>query len=65
MIQMKNDLIESCSSNLLFIIENQSQEDQVDIVPQKLTLVIQLIAQILNPILKGASCARFCSNIRF
>ena len=37
MIEMKNDLIESCSSNLVFLRENNFQEDQVDIWPWKLT----------------------------
>ena len=38
MIKIKNDLNESCSSNLVFLRENHFQKDQVAISPQKLTL---------------------------
>ena len=34
----KYDLNESCSSNIVFLIENNFQEDYVSILPQKLTL---------------------------
>ena len=37
MIEMKNNLIESCSSNLVFLRENNFQRDLVAISPQKLT----------------------------
>ena len=38
MIEIKNDLNESYSSNLIFLRENHFQKDQVAISPQKLTL---------------------------
>ena len=38
MIEMKNDLIESSSSNLVFLREDHFQRDLVAISPQKLTL---------------------------
>ena len=38
MIETKNDLNESCSSNLVFLRENHFQRDSVTISPQKLTL---------------------------
>ena len=38
MNEIKNDLNESYSSNLLFLRENHDQEDWVNICPQKLTL---------------------------
>ena len=38
MIEVKNDLNESCSSNLVFLRENHFQRDSVAISPQKLTL---------------------------
>ena len=38
MIEIKNDLNESCSSNLVFLRENHFQRDSVTISPQKLTL---------------------------
>ena len=38
MIEMKNDLIESCPSNLVFLRENHFQRDSVAISSQKLTL---------------------------
>ena len=38
MIEMKNDVIESCSSNLVLLRENHFQRDSVAISPQKLTL---------------------------
>ena len=41
MIEMKNDLIESCSSNLVFLRENYLPRDSVAISPQKLTLIFE------------------------
>ena len=41
MIEIKNDLNESCSSNLVFLRENHFQKDQVAISPQKLTLNLE------------------------
>ena len=38
MIEIKNYLNESCSSNLVFLRENHFQRDSVAISPQKLTL---------------------------
>ena len=38
MIEIKNDLNESCSSNLVFIREKHFQKDWVAISPQNLTL---------------------------
>ena len=38
MIELKNDPNESCSSNLVFLRENQFQRDSVANSPQKLTL---------------------------
>ena len=38
MIKIKNDINESCSSNLVFLRENPFQKDQVAISPLKLTL---------------------------
>ena len=38
MIEIENDLNESCSSNLVFLRENHFQRDSVTISPQKLTL---------------------------
>ena len=38
MIEIKNGLNESCSSNLVFLRENHFQRDSVTISPQKLTL---------------------------
>ena len=38
MIERKNDLNESCSSDLVFLRENHFQRDLVAILPQKLTL---------------------------
>ena len=38
MIGMKNDLNESCSSNLVFLRENHFHRDSVAPSPQKLTL---------------------------
>ena len=37
MIEIKNDLNESCSSNLVFLRENHFQRDSVAISPQELT----------------------------
>ena len=41
MIEIKNDLNESCSSNLVFLRENHFQRDSVTISPQKLTLIFE------------------------
>ena len=38
MIKIKNDINESCSSNLVFLRENHFQRDSVSVSPQKLTL---------------------------
>ena len=38
MTEIKNDLIESCSSDLLFLRENHFQEDEVNSWPQKLKM---------------------------
>ena len=38
MIEIKNDLNETCSSNLVFLRENHFQRDSVTISSQKLTL---------------------------
>ena len=38
MIEIKNDLNESCSSNLVFLKENNFQKDQVAISSQKFNL---------------------------
>ena len=38
MMEIENDLNESCSSNLVFLRENCFQRDSVAISPQKLTL---------------------------
>ena len=38
MIKIKNDINESCSSNLVFLRENHFQRDSVAVSPQKLTL---------------------------
>jgi len=38
MIKTKNDLNESCSSNLVFLRENHFQRETVTISPKKLTL---------------------------
>ena len=42
MIEIKNDLNESCSSNLVFLRENYFQRDSVAISPQKLTLNLKM-----------------------
>ena len=38
MIEIENVVNKSCSPNLIFRLENNFQEDQVDIWPRKLTL---------------------------
>ena len=38
MIKIRNDINESCSSNLVFLRENHFQRDSVAVSPQKLTL---------------------------
>ena len=38
MIKIKNDINESCSSNLVYLRENHFQRDSVAISSQKLTL---------------------------
>ena len=38
MIEIKDNLNESCSSNLVFLRKNHFQKDSVAISPQKLTL---------------------------
>ena len=37
MTETKNDINDSCSSNLVFFIENHFQEDHLEISRQKLT----------------------------
>ena len=47
MIEIKDDINQSCSSNLLFLRENHFQEVQVIIGPQKLTLKFENALSLL------------------
>ena len=48
MIKIKNDINESCSSNLVFLRENHFQRDSVAVSPQKLTLKMPYFYQLIS-----------------
>ena len=48
MIEIKNGLNESCSSNLVFLRENLFQRDSVATSPQKLTLNFENVVFLLT-----------------